>query len=198
MEHPLLDALSVAAAVGGLGGPQGGGGDLSAEGWTPVPWEGFRLWRNEEVLPRIRMVPWGRGLPEEDLSRRVAEGRFDPRREALWPGDGEWGDSLSAPGEVRVLSERWDEIRMETGGAAGVLVVADTDSPGWRAEVDGERAEIRKVYGVIRGLPLSGGRHEVRMWYAPPAFRIGLLLTLGGMILILLLTLLPLRRRRRT
>jgi len=198
MEHPLLDALSVRAALGGLGGPQGGGSDLSAEGWTPLPWEGFRLWRNEEALSRIRMVPWGRGLPEEELSRRVAEGRFDPRREALWPGSGEWGDSRETPGEVRVLSETWDEIRMEIeGGSAGMLVVADTYSPGWRAEVDGERAEIRKVYGVIRGLPVPGGRHEVRMWYAPPAFRTGFILTSVGAALVLLLSVLSLRRRGR-
>jgi hypothetical protein len=196
MEHPLLDALSVRVALGGFYGAEGEVAELGAEGWTPVPWEGFRLWKNEEALPRARMIPWGRGLPEEELSRRVARGEFDPRREALWAGSDEWGDSLSAPGEVRVLSETWDEIRMATEcKAAGMLVVADTHSPGWCAEVDGQRAEIRKVYGVIRGVQIPEGRHEVRMWYAPPVFRIGFFLTVGGVLLVLLLLLSSLRRQ---
>jgi hypothetical protein len=193
----MIDALSVRALLSAPLPPGVVEPELRAPGWTSVPWEGFRLWKNEEALPRIRLVPCGRGVSEEEFAGRLERGDFDPRVEALWVGAEEVGDLSLAPGRIEVLSERWDEIVVAVEcDAAQVLVVADTYSPGWRAEVDGRHAEIRKVYGVIRGVPIPAGRHQVRMWYAPAVFRIGLTLTLAGGVLTLLLLLLGAVRRK--
>jgi hypothetical protein len=61
--------------------------------------------------------------------------------------------------------------------APGVFVVKDSVYPGWTATVDGERAEVVRVNGLVRGVIVpTPGRHEVVMRYRPRSFTVGLAL----------------------
>ena len=55
----------------------------------------------------------------------------------------------------------------------GILVLADTFFPGWEAVVDGRSQEIREVYGVIRGVGLPAGAHQVTFQYRSPSVTAG-------------------------
>jgi len=57
--------------------------------------------------------------------------------------------------------------------APGVLVLADTWYPGWRATVDGADAPILRANHAFRGVALGKGAHEVRFIFRPASFMFG-------------------------
>lgn len=177
LEHPLLDALAVCAAVSG--------GTLRAEGWVAEPSTGFRVWRNTEALPRVRLVPAGRGVSAGEMTALLRDGRLDPRSEVLWVGSGTAGGAAPAEsGSARVHTDSWNEleVRVRTEEEA-VLVVADSFDEGWEATLNSRRVEILPVYGVVRGVVVPRGDHVVRMRYVPPGFEWGVALSCLGLAL---------------
>ena len=60
----------------------------------------------------------------------------------------------------------------------GRLVLSEIAYPGWRAIVDGRRSSWETVDGLLRGVGLTAGRHEVRFEFRPPTVYVGLSLTL--------------------
>lgn len=50
---------------------------------------------------------------------------------------------------------------------SGVLVVADTWYPGWKAFVDGVEVTLSHAHGVFQRIAIPGGRHRVVLSYAP-------------------------------
>lgn len=66
------------------------------------------------------------------------------------------------------------------------LVIAETFDPGWKAEVDGQRASLVPYQGAFMAIPLARGRHDVRLRYDPAEVRWALALSgLGGVGIIL-------------
>ena len=65
----------------------------------------------------------------------------------------------------------------------GLLVVGDTYYPGWRARIDGRPAEIREVYGALRGVVVERGEHVVEMVYRPASVYGGASLAAVGLLL---------------
>lgn len=59
----------------------------------------------------------------------------------------------------------------------GLLVLNDTDYPGWKAYVDGRMKNIISTNYLFRGVLLPPGSHRVDFKYEPNSFRIGLLLS---------------------
>ncbi len=65
----------------------------------------------------------------------------------------------------------------------GLLVVMDPWYPGWRAEVDGQRAPLLRADYAFMAVPVPAGRHEVVLRYRPATLFPGLacvLAVLGG------------------
>jgi hypothetical protein len=208
LEHSLLDILSVRAVVSGAPLVP-----IGAAGWISTPTPGFALARNTQALPRVRLgVPVGE-ISEEEMAARRKAGYLDrfgvevpwtppegaPRRRprpqpsaagddgqalATEPPNPETAEGGTTAGGVRGVVESWNEIvvRAETPVEA-ILVVADSYDPGWKATVDGEPAEILPAYGLIRGVALPPGSHEVRMVYRPGSLQRGVVLSLLGLVL---------------
>ena len=70
----------------------------------------------------------------------------------------------------------------------GLLILADTYTPGWRATVDGSPTRILEAYGVMRGLRVPGGHHRVELSYRPRSVLFGGAMTLLGFLLLPLVT----------
>jgi uncharacterized membrane protein YfhO len=88
---------------------------------------------------------------------------------------------------VTLLEDGRQRLVVRTrAGSDAVLVVADSEAPGWRARVDGETVPILPAWGLVRAVRLPAGEHLVEMDYVPPGFRAGLVLALVGLIALLL------------
>lgn len=180
MEHPLLDALAVRAAVSD--------NSFSARGWSMLPVPGLHLFRNNEACPRFSLVAEGRGVGAAEMNEILQRGEFDPHREAIWIGTGALrpgeNNNPRSVGTVQTLTDNDREIVVRANPLRpAIFVVADSWNAGWQAKVDGNPQEILRVWGVVRGILLQPGSHLVELRYEPSAFRIGALLSIAGLFL---------------
>lgn len=66
----------------------------------------------------------------------------------------------------------------------GMVTIPEMHYPGWRAFVDGERTELLEVEGVMQGLDLPPGNHEIRLVYFPTTMYLGLGVAVVGVMLL--------------
>ena len=137
---------------------------------TNVP---LRLYRNTNPLPRAYWV--GRALPEGGPEPAVLlSATWDPRTSVMLAGIA--GPVGEETGEGSVEWMRRDAERLELrvdSKSAGWVVVTDNDYPGWLAEVDGKRTEIRRANHFFRAVQVPAGEHHLRLAYAPNSWRLG-------------------------
>ena len=128
-----------------------------------------------------------RAVDEEDAFRRVTDPAFDPGASVVLEGEEvpEVAPDDRADDEVAVVDEAPERIRLRARlGGAGVLVVADTYFPGWEARVDRRPSAILRANYAFRALALAAGAHDVELAYRPRSFRIGVALSLAGLVLV--------------
>jgi len=123
---------------------------------------------------------------EEASFRAVTDPSFDPDatvvlESAVPPVGAPPPDA--APEDVQMVEETPELIRLATTLAApGVLVVRDTWFPGWEARVDGGPAPILRANHAFRALALGPGAHAVELVYRPRSLRLGIALSLAGLV----------------
>jgi hypothetical protein len=139
---------------------------------TPAPDPAFEevysgpdgvVFRDRRALPRAYVVGAVREATEDQALATLRRGGLDPRREALVPP----GDRLPdrgapyAAAAVDRVDEGHTRVRLPAGARGGWLVLADSYSPSWRAEVDGEEVEIRPTNHALMGVPVPAGARVV-------------------------------------
>ena len=88
--------------------------------------------------------------------------------------------------QIRMTNESSQAMSIEVvSPISGVLVLADTNYPGWRCAVDGTAAAIEDVHGVFRGVRVAAGAHNVEFAYKPHSFRWGCLGSLMGIFAVI-------------
>ena len=64
----------------------------------------------------------------------------------------------------------------------GLLVLSEIAYPGWRVKVDDQKAEMKIVAGILRGVELPAGAHEVEFFFRPLSVYVGLAFFVIGLI----------------
>ena len=96
---------------------------------------------------------------------------------------------------ARILSYTSQEVRIDAAvEQPALLVLNDSDFPGWKVYVDGRRAHLITANYLFRGVLLEPGRHLVRFAYEPASFTAGA--GISGVGLICLAGFAVWRRRR--
>ncbi len=181
----LAGDLGAAAAVSaeGMGNATGSGPVLIAAG--PVVARGIpRVAPRAFIAPRAVPATPGTTLP-------TAAALAGLRTEAVYEVPGGGAPLVPArAGGCRVVSHGWDrvEVEFELEGA-GLLVLLDSWSTGWKARVDGSERPVARVAGLFRGVAVNGGEHRLVLTFEPVSFRLGLalgLLSLGLLLVVVL------------
>lgn len=170
----------------------------------------MRVYRNRGALPRAWIATPSEILPENDASlQSLYTGNIDPTETLIMdpmpsnqhkfsPDDDATGTaSIRLPTGVEgATSARggaiWDEqVMIEVSSSdPAYLILADTQYPGWKAEIDGQPAgPVYRVFGYFRALEIPAGNHLVRFEYDPQSFKFGAMvsvLTLIAFVLILI------------
>lgn len=114
---------------------------------------------------------------------------FDPEKEVivedeklqLSEAENE-GKSIGEIVEVKKIDNGSDvEIKCSNNSDA-ILVFTDTYYPGWIAYVDGRLSPIYRVNYIFRGVKLEKGEHKINFKYEPESVRIGILISVGTLI----------------
>ena len=134
---------------------------------------------------------------EADALLRFTDSGFDFRKTVLienaapFPHPDTTAADSAKPDQILSVAKKRNEwtARISTG-RPGWLVIPDTWSPGWRAEVNGKAATLCRANYAFRAVPVPAGESEVRMEYHAEGFAVGaaisggsaLLLTLGSLV----------------
>ncbi|HEY5805345.1 MAG TPA: YfhO family protein [Lysobacter sp.] len=140
-----------------------------------------------------RSMAWavceGRTTSAADIQAQLGglvgeHGRLDAYRTALIePGVPLPALACSAPPKVSVRERSAGRWVLDVDGAGpALLVVSESYNSGWRARVDAVKASILPVDGLVMGVAVPAGAHEVVLSYWPRSFRIGLGLAFLAML----------------
>lgn len=128
------------------------------------------LYRLLQIGPRAWLA--GQVIVEPDPDRalqRLAAPGFDPVGQVVLSAVPSGFGSVSHCGGEIVWQRRAPEhlVLMVTTEQPCILVLSELDYPGWRATVAGAPAPILRANGILRGLALTPGRHEVSLVFRP-------------------------------
>ncbi|MHB9091922.1 MAG: YfhO family protein, partial [Chloroflexota bacterium] len=187
LDSPLLDLLNVKYVVTKQ--------TLDRPHYRLVYDGEMRVYLNEDYLSRAFVVSQAEVLPgPEAVAAALRRPAFDPRRTVLLEQPLPAAVRLPATppataAKAAVSAYRANEVVVTVDSPAnGLLVLADSYFPGWKADVDGESVEILRADANFRAVPVPAGQHEVVFKYRPNSLIAGGFTTLvGGAALLLVL-----------
>jgi hypothetical protein len=161
----------------------------------PSPRADLALFENPSSLPRAFVTYRAATAPPMDvLLKRLSAPTFDPLQASYveaspLPPD----DAAPARGRpATIVRDDEEVVEIEaTLDAPGLVVLADSFYPGWRATVDDVPAEILATNHLFRGVRAPAGTHRVRFVYRPASVLIGRGASFAGLIILATLFVAP-------
>jgi hypothetical protein len=160
---------------------------------------GVKVFSNPGAQPRAWVVHRTESVRQEgQLDARLADPSFDPSRTALlYRVPPPALEPCESP-PVQFLSGAPNRIRLRARlNCRGLLVLADTYYPGWKARAGDREVPVLEVFGALRGVVLDQGDHTVEFVFRPASVYLGFAFFGAGLLLTLLLALQRSRRSAR-
>jgi hypothetical protein len=136
----------------------------------------------------------------ETLRRLAGSAPFAPDSTALIESDCDACLRANAPGPAgRARVTHWGTSAVDvdvTASRSGMLVVSQAFFKGWRATVDGQAAPVVRVDGLVLGVPVGAGRHQVSLHYRAPGLKPGAAVTMVTLVALVSWCAWEFRRRR--
>jgi len=126
-----------------------------------------RAWFVENVVVHVgKNLPWGTFTAQS----------FDPGRTAFVSQTDIESNRSFTIGSVTDIQYSLHELTVKTESTAeGFLVISEVFYPlRWKAKIDGKEVKYFETNGVIRGLIVPPGNHEVKFIYDKSSFRKGI------------------------
>ncbi|MCE5208689.1 MAG: YfhO family protein [Chloroflexi bacterium] len=77
------------------------------------------------------------------------------------------GESEPLSSQLTIEKYVPNQILIQSNGEEGILVLSEIMYPGWKVTVDGKQANMTAVGGLLRGVEISTGEHEVEFIFRP-------------------------------
>jgi hypothetical protein len=149
------------------------------------------VFENTDALARAFLVPRARVAVNlgTALSEMVHQ-PFQPRQEVILADD---ATSQATPlatdrggaGNALITAYDASDVKIHTSASADAwLVLSDTFYPGWTAAVDGQAVTVLRGDVLFRVVPVPAGEHQVEFRFQPASVRLGLLISLGSLVVL--------------
>ncbi len=180
------------------GGPLEGYGDeerpLTLLDHTNNVW----VYQRGRVLPIARLAGQVEVIPDDAQAiARVHQPDFDPAATVILAEQPACDlPDTATTGTAQIVEKRDGYWRIVTDSPEPVLLVlSETDYPGWRAMVGGEEAEIMRAYTAVRTICVPAGQQTIEFTYKPTIYAFGGLFSILALLL-LALAVVKLRQQR--
>ncbi len=165
------------------------------------------VYRVPNVLPRAALFRAIEILPDDAVLARLKDPAFNPYEKAVVSRESaSAGHDLSALNEaaaapasaarITQYQSQHVSIEAETAGPA-LLVLNDTNYPGWRAYLNGKPADMLTVNFLFRGILLPPGKSTVEFKYQPRSLQVGGGISIAALAILALLVFRERRQARR-
>jgi len=148
------------------------------------------VYENAACLPRSYKVSELLGIDGfEGIQEALLTSKINPKSQAIVSKNDlrKIGSQYFHNGEVSIIDYGHTKCILKTDFTGeGFVVLSDQYYPGWKAYIDGRQAPIWKTNGILRGVVVPAGRHELIFAYRP--WKIYVLLMLSGLVSIAGLT----------
>jgi hypothetical protein len=156
------------------------------------------LYKVDNTFPRVMIV--ARSSVEKDpvkTLQRLASLDFDPNTEVILNEAVKSHSLAILQAQAKITSYKNNRVTIEaTTNEAGILVLAESYYPGWKAYVDGNETTLLKANHFYRAVELSKGDHNVEFIYDPLSFRVGMIVSSATLVILgFVSAILYLRRR---
>jgi len=154
--------------------------------------DGLRLYRNPHCLPRLQFYGQWQVVP--DRGRMLALMKADSFRpqETVFLEETPTLAPSPSKASATIKVERYTANRVVVrvnATRSGILLIADTWYPGWKATVDGHTAPLYRADHALRATEVPEGEHVVQFRFAPTSIAIGAAISLATSAFALLLVL---------
>lgn len=146
----------------------------------------FQIYLNNEVSPRSYIsFNTFKVVTTQDLIKKLSDEQFLKDKITLVENDSLLlPQLLSASGSAEIISSSNSDVLLKTNSSgSGILILADTNYPGWKASLDDKLTEIYYVNLNSRGILLPSGQHIVHFSYNPKSFFLGKEITVLGYLI---------------
>jgi hypothetical protein len=159
-----------------------------AEEFQKVYDKEVRIYRVNTVLPRAAVFHRVEVVDDDAALARLVDPNFNIFNTGVVSANRLHSADRQIVQQINDSPEELGEAEIERYGSQhvtvsaildkpGLLVLNDTDYPGWRAYVDGKAANIIAANYLFRGVLLPAGHHQVDFKYQPNSLRLGLLIS---------------------
>jgi len=170
-----------------------------------------KIYQFDDILPRAALYFRAEVRDNEaEVYRRLADPQFDIFAKVLLdatkliPDDRAKISAINSgsllPAQAATITS-YEPMAVQITASLprkGILVLNDTDYPGWTVKVDGRQSRWTTANYLFRGVLLEPGVHKVRFEYRPRSFLIGALVSAFGCCCLILASVYRAIRRRRS
>jgi hypothetical protein len=147
-----------------------------------------KIYENKNLLPRAYLVHKTLAADGKQAVALVAAGGFDPATTAVVEGLQPLSTTVTTGDGAQILSYAPEQVVIESRSAQpALLILSDSDDPGWQATVDGAATPIYRTNVLLRGVKVPAGKHRVEFVYRPATWARGVWLGTAGWLVILVL-----------
>ncbi|MDE3089697.1 MAG: YfhO family protein, partial [Chloroflexota bacterium] len=148
-----------------------------------------RLLRLKDTLPRAWLVGAAQVADDQATLAAMKSDAFDPRAVAYVADALPFAPSPNAALTPVIFEAREPEHLVMSVNAPTdeLLVLSEVYYPGWRATVDGVETPILRADVALRAVALRAGAHRVEMIFDPWSVKIGMAVTLGTVLALVIL-----------
>ncbi len=152
-----------------------------------------QVYENQDVLPRAFLVDdYLVKSNSQAIIDQLLQPDFDLKKtivlEEEIPLSEEFGDKTT-PTEKQMLylqdNPQKKIIKTDSTGES-LLFISDNFYPGWQAFVDGEKTKIYRADYTFQAIVVPQGEHQIDFIYQPQSFKIGIVLSLGSLVLLIM------------
>lgn len=136
----------------------------------------YYLYKLTEPFSRAYIVPDKKSVKNTSEALRILKNEhFQIKNIALIKNVPIAVNSKQDYKELTVIDINSDQIQIKPFySKSGILVLSEQWYPGWNAYDNGKKVKVYKTNGILRGLILNEGNHNIVFKYEPESFKIGI------------------------